>query len=111
MKRYEVLSEGEDDLFKYGCNIKKWNDNNDNEFILNIKGNIILFELTNDNELKIIYQAFFQDFSSLKHLNEKKNKFYDDKTIEDSYRSSCFYPFLYYYKRGVNKDTNVSIFY
>ena len=79
-KRYEVLIEDEnkDNLFICGCNIKKWNNNNDNEFILYIKGNIILFELTNDIELKIINKAYFKEITSLKHLNEKNNQFYDD---------------------------------
>ena len=110
LKRYEVLAEGENNLFLCGCNIKKWYNNNDNQFILNIKGNIILFELTNNNELQIINQAYFKDITSLKHLNEKNNQFYDDNREDDSYHCSYSYSFF-----GDNKDDNknviVSIFY
>ena len=111
LKRYEVSAEGEDNLYKCGCNIKKWNNNNDNEFILNIKGNIILFELTNDIELKIINKAYFKDITSLKQLNEKDNHFYDDNTKEDSDDNPYFRSFYYDYERNDNKNVNVSIFY
>ena len=106
LKRYEVLAEGDDNLFVCGCNIKKWNNNKDNEFIININGNIILFELTNESELKIISKAYFKDITSLKYLNEKNNQFYDDNTKEHSDDSPYFRPFYHDYE-----SNNVSIFY
>ena len=36
----------------------KWNNNKDNEFILTLNGNIILFELTDEFKLKIISQIY-----------------------------------------------------
>ena len=75
--RYEVLIEGEDNLYECNANIKKWNNNTNNEFIMNLGGNIIMFELSNDNQLKIINQSYFKDINSLNKLNEKKNTFYE----------------------------------
>ena len=107
LKKYKVLGTS----FKSGCNIKKWNNNEDNEFIINSNGKIILFELTNDKELKIINQVYFQDIKSLKHLNEKNNQFYDDNSKEDSFCNSNIRSFDYNYKRNDNKNVSVSIFY
>ena len=106
LRRYEFLVEGEDNLYKYGFNINKWNNNNDNEFILNIKGNIILFELTNDNELKIVDRNYFQEITSLKRLNEKNNQFYDDNSEKDSYHIPNLGSFYNDYG-----SSDVSIFY
>ena len=78
LKRYEILLYGEDNLYKCQANIKKFNTNNDNEFILNLGGNIIMFGLMSNYELKIINQIYFKDIKNLKILNEKTNKFYDD---------------------------------
>ena len=65
------------------ANIIKWNNNEDNEFLINIKGNIVLFELTNDNNLKIISQSFFEN---LKKLNENDNEFNDENNdLDDSF--------------------------
>ena len=53
LKRYEILLYIENNLYTRGANINKWNNNNkDNEFILNLDGNIILFELMNEYKLK-----------------------------------------------------------
>ena len=78
LKRYEILIYGEDNLYKAGINLKKWICKDDNEFFICINGNIILFELTNDIQLKIINQSYFPEIKNLKILNKKKNKFYDD---------------------------------
>ena len=78
LKRYEILLYGEDNLYKCQANIKKFNTNNDNEFILNLGGNIIMFGLMSNYELKIINKIYFKDIKNLKILNEKTNKFYDD---------------------------------
>ena len=83
LKRYEILVEEKDTVYKYDyVNIIKWNNKNNNEFIININGNIILFELTNDNELKIINQTYFKDIKILHKVNEKCNKFFNDNRFE-----------------------------
>ena len=69
----------------YNCKgkIEKHNNNENNEFLINIKGNIVLFELTNDNNLKIISQSFFEN---LKKLNENDNEFNDENNdLDDSF--------------------------
>ena len=101
LKRYEILLYGEDNLYKCGANIHKWNDNKDNKFIFNLDGNIIMFELMNKYELKIINQIYFKDVKNIKKLNEKVNKFYDDGTKE-------YFGFFGYYNDS--KNHSVSIF-
>jgi len=108
LKRYILLLEGENNWFISTANIKKWNNNNDNEFLINCFGNIILFELTNNNELKIISQSYFKDIISLKRLDEKNNKFYDDGSNENSYFSRWF---SYGYKENENENCIITIFY
>ena len=68
LRRYEIFLYGEDNLYKCRVNINKWNSNKDNEFILNLGGNIILFELMNEQEFKITNQIYFKDIKSLKIL-------------------------------------------
>ena len=106
LKRYIMLLEGENNLFISSANIKKWNNNNDNEFFINYNGNIILFELTKNNELKIISQSYFKDIISLKRFDEKNNKFYDDGSKENSYFSRWFS-----YKENENQNCIATIFY
>ena len=52
LRRYELLIDREKNLYKPGLNLKKWICQDDNEFFIYLNGNIILFELTNDIELK-----------------------------------------------------------
>ena len=80
LKRYELLINGEDNSYICDANIIKWNNKENNEFFINIKGNIVLFELTNDNDLKIISQSFFEN---LKKLNENDNEFNDENNDPD----------------------------
>ena len=101
MKYYYIR---EDNLYKCGANIHKWNNSKDNEFILNLDGNIILFELMNENELKITNQIYFKDVISLKRLNEKSNKFYDDGSKE------YFGFYAFFHHEDENKTYSVSIF-
>jgi len=103
LKRYEILLYGEDNLYKCEASINKWNNNKNNEFIMNIGGNIIIFELINENELKIINQIYFKDIKYLKKLIEASNKFYDDGEMEDLDSDS-------YYYEDENKTYSVSIF-
>ena len=56
-----------------------------------------MFELMNEDELKITNQIYFKEIKNLNKLNEKSNKFYDDGTKE-------------YYYEDKNKTYNVSIF-
>ena len=83
LKIYEILIDGENNLYKARMDIKKWNNNEDNEFFLFENGNIILFELKEEKakeiKLKIINQAYFPDIKNIEKLSEKNNKFYDMK--------------------------------
>ena len=78
LKRYTILAEGIDNLYKKDVNINKWKNNNDNEFLINIKGNILLFRLTDENDLRIIANSYFNYIINLKKLEENNNKFYDN---------------------------------
>ena len=78
LKKYEIIN------FKKWYNrdiqIEKWNNEGDNEFFMFIKGNLILFELNEDNneniELKVISQLYCSNISYINKLSEKTNKFY-----------------------------------
>ena len=108
LKRYELFSEGEVNLFRCKAKIKKWNNNNNNNFIIDNNGNVILFEKTDDNELKIIGHSYFKDIKSLKRFNEKDNQFYDDGN-DENFGSSPWS--ISPYERNENKPGKVSIFY
>ena len=96
LKRYELFINGEDNSYICSANIIKWNNNEDNEFLINKGGNIVLFELTNDNDLKIINQSFFENIKSIKKLNEKNNIFYDDGTEKkDPYNGRKKFSFFF----------------
>ena len=109
LKRYRLFINGENNLYIYNAIIKKWNNKEDNEFLLTIKGNIILFELTNDNNLKIISQSYIENINYLKKLNEKNNSFYDDGKKEDYNYGRRYY--FYSKDENDNKNCCVSIFY
>ena len=86
LKIYQILIDANDNLYiDTKMNIKKWNNLDDNEFTLLIEGNIILFELREDEskdiQLKIINQYYSQNMEysnvyNIKKLSEKSNKFY-----------------------------------
>ena len=97
LKRYVIYLYG-DNLYKYVLNIMKWNNKKDNEFMLALNGNIILFELTDEFKLKIISQIYSKNVKYLKKLNEKSNKFYDNSEIS-------------YCDKNENKINGLSIFY
>ena len=97
LKRYEILLYGKNNLYTNSTDIIKWNNNKDNEFILNYNGNIILLELINEYELKIINQKFFKNINNLKILNKESNQFYEE---ERTYNKS----------NDENKTYSVSIF-
>ena len=78
LKRYTILCCFGEELFCYNdIKIKKWNDINDNEFILIIKGNITLFELNDSSlkiELKILAYSYFPHIYDIIKVDEN-NKF------------------------------------
>jgi len=88
LKRYEILIDGivdgKDSLFiQDNMDIKKWNNVDDNEFVLFIYNNIILFELNEERndiiKLKILNFTYFPKIVDIEHfqkLSEKRNKFY-----------------------------------
>ena len=86
LERCEILINlilnGNDSLFIYKyMNIQKWNNSEDNEFIIFIEKNIILFELNEDKNnninLKILNKSYFPNIGNVVHkLSKKINKFY-----------------------------------
>ena len=60
--------------------IHKWNCSDDDEFILNIEGNITLFKLYEEEKekigIKIITFSFFKRAKNLRKIDEKNNIFY-----------------------------------
>jgi hypothetical protein len=86
LKTYEILIDEEDNLYKAKMKIKKWNNNEDNEFFLFENGNIVLFELkeeqTKEIKLKIINQSYYPDIKNIEKLSEKNNKFYDKSNLD-----------------------------
>ena len=87
LKTYEILIDGKDNLYKAGMKLIKWNNNEDNEFFLFGNGNIVLFELKEDQtkeiKMKIINQAYFPDIKNIEKLSEKKNKFYAKSNLDE----------------------------
>ena len=79
--KYSILKYGEDNLYKESSmEIAKCNCSGDNEFIINIHGNITLFKLEEQPNLslKIISFSYFKGLNNLEKLNEE-NKFYNKK--------------------------------
>ena len=86
LKRYEILLYGEDNLYKCKAIINKLNNFKDNEFILYLEGNIILFELINESDLKITSQIYFEDIKYLKklfYINDSDDKIDDNDENDD----------------------------
>ena len=78
LRKYNILKYGEDNLYKdSSMEIAKWNCSDDNEFIINIHGNITLFKFEDEPNLslKIISFSYFKGLNNLEKLNED-NKFY-----------------------------------
>ena len=104
LKTYEILINIDDNnLYKCGINIKKWSDIDNNKFLICLKGNIFLFELNNDIELKIINQSYFPGVNNIKILDEKNNRFYTDGRTED-------YSVGPYFKGYKNKSCCISVY-
>ena len=65
-----------------------------------------MFELTDENDLKIINQSFFENIKSIKKLSEKNNVFYDEGIEKkDPYNDRNNFSFSY----GFNEKKFVSI--
>ena len=110
IKKYEILINlifnGNDSLFIYKLiNIQKWNNPEDNEFIIFIEKNIILFELNEDENgvinLKILNYSYFPniDNGTFEKLSEKANKFYSQE-----------HPRPYFYNKSKNNENSISIY-
>ena len=88
-KRYTFLIDGKKNLYiESSYNIRKWKNNNDNEFLLIVKNSIILLELNEENlkgklviNLKIIGDYNFPETTYL--LTDDENKFYAKGDKED----------------------------
>ena len=83
LKRYEIVIEYKDNLYIYDyIDIEKWNNTEDNEFILSIYRNIFLFDIEEDENnklnLKIVGQSSLGNniYKKFKKLFLTKNKFY-----------------------------------
>ena len=91
LKIYSIFINVENDLLIH-CKIemKKWNEKKDNEFILFINGNILLFELNENNneiQLKIINNSFFPnlaDARNIKQLSKNTKQFYFTDKMDNS---------------------------
>ena len=110
IKKYEILINlifnGNDSLFIYKfINIQKWNNPEDNEFIIFIEKNIILFELNEDENsvvnLKILNYSYFPniDNGTFEKMSEKTNKFYSQE-----------HPRPYFYNESKNNENSISIY-
>ena len=110
LKKYEILTEGIDNLYKRSANIQKWNNQSDNEFFINISGNIFLFRLTDENDIIIIANSYFKEVKNLIKLDENNNIFYDDGNDEKISNRNNYLSFESFYEDSYNINS-VSIFY
>ena len=80
LKKYEIINIDIKQWHIRDIQIEKWNNEGDNEFFMFINGNLVLFELNEDNneniELKVISQLYCPNISCIIKLPEKTNKFY-----------------------------------
>ena len=85
LKRFEIKF---NEISFEKISIKKWNNDEDNEFLLFIDNNIILFQLDEDNfNLKI------KGYTSLEPDLEDKIKYYRANYIKMSEKENKFYLF------------------
>ena len=115
LKTYEILIDGENNLYKASMDLKKWNNNEDNEFFLFKNGNIILFELKEEKakeiKLKIINQAYFPGIKNIEKLSEKNNKFYAKSNLDDMENTNLWVDIQMNNKMDKNeKQFGISIF-
>ena len=86
IKNYSLVFYYDDDFLIYkDFQIEKWDEINDNEFILNINGNITLFELEENNLdicLNILAYYYFPIICGVKKIDDNNsycNVFYYNK--------------------------------
>ena len=77
IKNYSLIFYYDDDFLIYqNFQIEKWDEINDNEFILNVNGNITLFDLKEDNleiGLNILAYYYFPGMSYIQKMNDNNN--------------------------------------
>ena len=77
IKNYSLVFYYDDDFLIYtDFQIEKWDEINDNEFILNVNGNITLFELIEDNleiGLKILAYYYFPNIDYIQKVDDNNN--------------------------------------
>ena len=84
LKRYEILIEGIDNLYKQIVYIQKWNNDSDNEFFMNIYGIIFLFRLTGENNLIIVATFCSKYLVNYTKFDENNNIFYSNAFVENT---------------------------
>ena len=84
LKRYEILIEGIDNLYKQIVYIQKWNNDSDNEFFMNIYGIIFLFRLTGENNLIIVATFCSKYLANYTKFDENNNIFYSNAFVENT---------------------------
>ena len=89
IKNYSIVCFYDNDFIIYkSLEIIKWDATNDDEFLLNLNGNITLFELKEENlqiSLNILAYYYFPNIKGIRKY-KAKNKFYLKKD-----KSICFY--------------------
>jgi hypothetical protein len=77
IKNFSLIFYYENDFLIYQkFQIEKWDEINDNEFILNVNGNITLFELIEDNleiGLKILAYYYFPNIDYIQKVDDNNN--------------------------------------
>ena len=80
-KIFTILIEGEKSLYyEKDIKIQRWNSKEENEFILLLRGNLLLFELNENEDLKILNLSYFPNINNLKKIKDKENTFYEIKS-------------------------------
>ena len=115
IKKYKTIIIAEDHIILFKkMELKKWSSKDDNEFILIIFENIILFELKEEKDeikIKIINQKYFyidennEEFiKKYEKLTKDENKFYIyDKKIKNN-------SFFYVHEENQNKEIIINIY-
>jgi len=101
IKKYTILYLNNDNKLTELKNNKiiKWNNINDNEFVLIINGNITLFKLNDKSgiNLEIIAYSYFKDISNnIIKFDEKNNRFCDIKENKDGNNYKKIYNAYFY---------------
>ena len=75
------MIEGEKSLYiEKDIRIQRWNSKEENEFILLLRGNLLLFELNKNEDLKFLSLSYFPNINNLKKINDEENTFYEIKS-------------------------------